>query len=415
MNTFDREHLRNIRAIFVEKTGAAPPRPARRPVRAALILAAALICCLGLTAFAAVRFSSLSGDDLGLEAHYQGDGIVSIQVENRSDRPLTFQPQLKLMRWSTGQEVSTLGGEVSFQDTSFPAHTTGTMTVDLSAAYDLEVLEAPLTDDHYYLVLTNNDFAFGQDWMCTVSFAPTVQAETEVPQPLAPAESDQALVQQVQARLQPYFDDLPTEADLRRAKIHAYFADCQALFQELDVTPVAPADLPLGLDQADPQVIFDPAVPADQQDQLVAVHLHTADGYGLPIGADEHESALVVSAAVPQYQGDTIGGALVPLVYLAAYETASIQSPQDWAFLHGQLLTFAQLEPYKVYDDGRYVCYDVTDLFYTDLEDHVEGILSQRTDHWLDEGIWARIRSIHDYYRDPQVLQDRLYQIDKDS
>ncbi|MDE7030073.1 MAG: hypothetical protein K2P63_08860 [Lachnospiraceae bacterium] len=49
------------------------------------------------------------------------------------------------------------------------------------------------------------------------------------------------------------------------------------------------------------------------------------------------------------------------------YDVNDIESLQDYAFIRGQIQTFEQMEQYKVYEDERYVCYDATDLFYTDL------------------------------------------------
>lgn len=89
-----------------------------------------------MTAFAASLFSSLSGDDLSLSSTYEGNGIVSIQVENKSDKDLNFQKQLKLMRWSTSEEIVPLSDNIIFENTEIKANTSGTMTIDLSAAYD---------------------------------------------------------------------------------------------------------------------------------------------------------------------------------------------------------------------------------------------------------------------------------------
>ena len=171
MEPFTPDRLSHIERRFCEKAGLPYVPRRRRPVRTALVLAAAL-CLLSLTVFAAGLFSPLHGDALSLSARYEGDGIVSVTVENGSDKPLTFQPQLKLMRWSTAQEVEPLpGGEVDFETLQFAPHSEGVMTLDLSHAYDVEALEEPLQNDHYYLLLTNRDFVFGQDWMCSLFFS----------------------------------------------------------------------------------------------------------------------------------------------------------------------------------------------------------------------------------------------------
>lgn len=175
MNSFRKSNLQNIKNIFEEKTGveleSAPVW--RYPIKKYVVIAAVLVCSFTMTAFAASLFSSLSGDDLSLSSTYEGNGIVSIQVENKSDKDLNFQKQLKLMRWSTSEEIAPLSDNIIFENTEIKANTSGTMTIDLSAAYDFSVLEQPLVDDHYYFVLTNNNFLFGRIG-CAVSNLPSL-------------------------------------------------------------------------------------------------------------------------------------------------------------------------------------------------------------------------------------------------
>ena len=190
MEPFTPHRLSRIERRFCEKAGLPYTPRRRRPVRTLTVLAAAL-CLLSLTVFAAGLFSPLHGDALSLSAQYEGDGIVSVTVENGSDKPLAFQPQLKLMRWSTAQEVEPLpGGEVVFADLRFAPRSEGVMTLDLSGAYDVAALEKPLQDDHYYLLLTNQNFLFGQDWICSLFFSDTGE---EPPAPVEPLLPDQAL------------------------------------------------------------------------------------------------------------------------------------------------------------------------------------------------------------------------------
>lgn len=63
-------------------------------------------------------------------------------------------------------------------------------------------------------------------------------------------------------------------------------------------------------------------------------------------------------------------------------------------------MTFEQMERYRGYEDGQYVCYDATDLFYTDLRRYVESMVSQRSDVYFDEQIWERVQNIYNYYRE---------------
>lgn len=176
---FNREHKTRIQGIFEEKTGAvvrserkvSTQNPFRRHF--ALMLALVLVFCFTTGGLAVSRFSSLEEDDLALAAVYEGDGIVQITVKNRSDKDLDFEEQLKVMQWNTSKEVEpTEDGDVIFLGTSIPAGETGTMTINLSLAYDIQRLETPLENgDHYYLVLTNNGFLLGQDWHCSVNFS----------------------------------------------------------------------------------------------------------------------------------------------------------------------------------------------------------------------------------------------------
>ena len=172
MRSFSEENYRNIQSLFTEKTGV--PLRKRRVARAApfVLAAAVLAALLTVTALAADLFSPLAGDDLALGAVYEGDGVVSVHVENRSDKELKFQEQLRLMRWDTSEEIAPKrGAAVRFANTAFAPHTEGVMTLDLSRAYDLAVLDEPLAQGGYYLVLTNSNFVFGQDWICFIHAA----------------------------------------------------------------------------------------------------------------------------------------------------------------------------------------------------------------------------------------------------
>ena len=143
MNSFNRDNLDHIKNIFQGKTGVelSARRPVGRGIRAALVLAAVIACCT-VTALAVGLFSSLDGDDLALSAVYEGDGIVAIRVENRSDKVLQFQETLKLMRWTTGETVPCFG-DAAFGGTKIEPHSSGVMTIDLSGAYDIGMLEEP--------------------------------------------------------------------------------------------------------------------------------------------------------------------------------------------------------------------------------------------------------------------------------
>ena len=404
MDKFDLEHLENIRTIFEKKTGATlPAGRTRAPMKLGLVLAAVLVCGLTMTAFAAGMFSSLSGDELRLAAEYQGDGVVSIQVENLSDRDLHFEPRLKLMLWSTGEEVTPVSDQVVFTGTEIGAQDSGVMTIDLSRAYDIAALEEPLSDDHYYFVLTNNNFAFGQDWMCTVSFSqPAEQTVTDEEEPVEPTvvetEGD------VPEELSPYLEQCITGAPGDRQAIAIYLSKVQEVLSELDVqavSPVSPLELTVDME---PGTVFDDTVPADKQAGITGLQYRALDQAQVPVGATRQDSLLTLSVLVPQRKGDMDGGADLPLIYVAVYNREDTQNSENHAFIRGHLLTFEEMEPYKVYADEKYVCYEVTDFFFSDLQQYVAAFRSQRKDIYYDEQVWERIENFYAYYRDRDTL-----------
>lgn len=313
-----------------------------------------------------------------------------------------FQSTLKLMRWSTSEEVEPLPGKVSFSNTEIPAHASGTMVIDLSGSYDISLLETPiLDDDWYYFVLTNNNFVFGQDWMCPVEFAEPIPTVKVDPTPITPADADPELVAKITEELRPYFESYTLDVDERNRLADEYLELCQKLLGQLDVTVVpSVSPMELTLIDSDESVLFDPTVPADMQLQLTGLHRRSTDGYDKMIGSYAEENAIVLSAYIPQRKGETDGGVDIPLIYIFTYEKSEIKTPQDYAFIRGQLMTFEQMEQYKVYEDEQYICYDASDLFYTDLRQYVESMVSQRSDVYFDEQVWERVQNIYNYYRE---------------
>ena len=106
MRSFSEKNYRNIQSLFTEKNRRAAPKTPRRAAAPFVLAAAVLAALLTVTALAADLFSPLAGDDLALGAVYEGDGVVSVHVENRSDKELKFQGQLRLLRWDTSEEIA---------------------------------------------------------------------------------------------------------------------------------------------------------------------------------------------------------------------------------------------------------------------------------------------------------------------
>ena len=219
MSRFTKKNLHNIRQTFEEKTGVNlnEGRPAS-PKKTKYLLLAAALCALLLASCARTLFSGLNGDDLSLKGTYLGDGIVSIEVVNRSDKALEFQKQVKLMGWRNGEVEPLSGGTVRVENTRFPAHSGGTMLVDLSEAYDIKALEngtwGTREETGYYLVLTNHDFLFGHDWMCFFHFSEPVEETTTEPETQpepAPAQNLDGITDDLKSYFEDtYLDEPPT-------------------------------------------------------------------------------------------------------------------------------------------------------------------------------------------------------------
>ncbi|MCM1099087.1 MAG: M23 family metallopeptidase, partial [Ruminococcus flavefaciens] len=148
--------------------------PVRKPVRQRIgrlaLAAGSLLCFFLLCAFTYARFSELNGDDAAFAPAYQGDGKFEIVVFNESDKELRLQDSVKVMQWSTGEEVEGDSGKIRMTGLSIPPCAQGIVTIDLSEGYDVAAMEENLPEGDYYFILTNDRFAFGQTWMCFFDF-----------------------------------------------------------------------------------------------------------------------------------------------------------------------------------------------------------------------------------------------------
>ena len=111
---------------------------------------------------------------------------------------------------------------------------------------------------------------------------------------------------------------------------------------------------------------FDERVDADRQYLLAGEHLYSVDAWFKMIVRYPMEEALTLEAYIPDGRGDLNDGFIgVPLLYIVTYETSAIRE-DSLAFLYGQLLDFTEMERYKIYEDDRYACYEISPLLYTD-------------------------------------------------
>lgn len=397
MSEFKKENLENIKGIFEQRTGVSLPkrRRIRRPVKLALVLAAVLLC-LSITAFAGMQFSVLEGDDLALNGVYEGEGIVAITVENRSDKLLEFEEKFYLNRW-LGSSVAVDMEAVRFENTTFAPKSKGVMRIDLSDACDVSMLEQPLAaGDHYYFLLTNNGFAFGQDWMCGIDFAPRAEENTEVVLPddlYTEPSSSEAGRKEVEESLRFYFENVSLDIVQRRQQAYEYidaYTELLAEFEGEVIASVSPCLPGNRIDITKP--LFSVAVPEGEWG-IGSFHTWTSVDADYRLIATEEEDAYVVEAVI-----DTAGGQLsVPMLFILSYERERI-SDDAYAFIHGRLITFAELEQYKVFEDEGKVSYEVSALIYDDPAAYVRAIDEQDGDTDLDEAAAEEFVAMREYY-----------------
>lgn len=386
----------------------------RTPQKWLALLLVAAILALGLVACAPMLFSSISGDDLSLGAKYVGNGIVEITVENRSAKVLNFQPKLKLQRWSDGEEIPAKG-KVTFKNTQFGPKSSGVMTVDLSNAYDLDELETPLLNDRYYFLLTNNNFYFGQDWICSVSFSEEDHMDAPAyPVQPSPAEADPALVRRVDPDLRAFFEESILTDKAKRAEITmAYYERCAEVIRASGkkvIHPVSPApifltaDFPAG-------TILDENVPEKIQYQLIGLTVSSMDSYAFPVGASWEDTAYIFSVIVPQKAAELseAAGDAIQVTYVMAFDSEQAAQPDAYTMIRGQLVPLSELLPDTVYQDKQYTAFNVTQYFFTDLDTHIGAFRQHRTDLFFNEDVLERIHNGYAYLREA-VKEMYLYE-----
>lgn len=409
MSRMTKQNLNNIKDRFERETGAElKPAHSRIPIRKVLVLAAVIALGILMTAFTYPLFSALDEDELSLWGTYMGNGIVSVRVENASDKVLEFK-DVKLFSWNDGEVEKLPGGEVIMGNPRFEPHSEGCLTVNLSGAYDIEALETTVPgkpkESWYYLLLTNNSFLFGHDWMCSFHF---VEEEYVAESQSAQAENAAAqTMNQIEEDLQFYFED--AYYDVLAAfneKNFEYQQKVQEILMRTEGTLVRPVDPMLLVQRPESGVIYDASVPEEEQYRLVNQGYRSLDGYQRMVGSQfsgvTSDFSLQLGGIIPLEQGQ-IDGTGIPLVYLFTYDAQAVKQEGAYAFIYGQILTFSQLEADKVYEDEQYVVYEVTDLFYTDLDAYLDTFVSGNS-VYFDEAIRQRLHNIRDFYRNDDNL-----------
>ncbi len=174
MAKFSKTNLHNIKSIIREETGVNMGKATvlyNDAVRKYALVTGCLLCLASLSAFAYYKFSGINGDEAAFSSVYLGDGKYEIIITNLSDHELKLQDNVKVMQWSTGEPVDGNPDLIRFDSDTIEPNSTGVIKIDISEGYDVERMRENIGDgDWYYFVLTNNNFAFGQDWMCSFDF-----------------------------------------------------------------------------------------------------------------------------------------------------------------------------------------------------------------------------------------------------
>ncbi len=420
MSRLTKQNYHNIQCIFEEKTGV-DLNPEHQYVpgsgrRFAVVLLAA-VCCLVLASCAYLLFSPLNGDALSLRGSCR-DGVVSVLVVNGSEKELRFQEQVKLMSWKEG-EIPASGGKAVFSNTVFGPHSSGTMTIDLREAYPITELGQGRAPNDLYLILTNHNFQFGHDWICSIEMEGSGKSSGQetVPAIAVSPEAGAGTMEvtgagEVPEALRFYFEEhyLDQIPAFNPANVD-YMVAVQELLAGQKGIQVHSVDPLLVLDDPEPGVIFDPGLPEDEQRQLIMQNHMTMDSFNRMVSSvfpgDGMDCALMVRVPLPQYQGQTDGGiGDFKLLYYFTFMTQEIQQKDAYAFVYGRVLTFPEMDPYKVYQDEQYTVYDLTDLFYTDVDQYLDEFLgAYGGEVYWDEQVCQRVQNIYAYYRNRENLR----------
>ena len=363
-------------------------------LRRIAVLAAILIVILSLCAFTYSYFSTLAGDNLILTATYAGDGIVLALVENQSDRDLHLEPVVKLLYYSDKDPVATTGDTPMITGLTIPANSKQTVRIDLRNAYDLYELEHTY-NDFILLQVTNKGFKPGQKWNCIVSFRS--EGSDYVPQYVTTGDTKRA--EGVIPSLKAYFENFTPDVFARWADTPNYLELVEQELSQVQGNIVVPAD---------------PYYYWDLEGYHTLVQSSCFDGYNKLLGRNDTEKIKHISLFVPRLLDSKKldGTQEIPIFYFWIFAKSDIQSLDDYAFIRGNLLTFHEIDQYKVFEDDDYVIYELHHLVYSDLRNYVEEMLIQNDSIYFNADIWERVQRFYDTYNDQERLKSCIKPLD---
>lgn len=398
MNRMQKHNLYHIKRTFEKKTGIGliPASSkeqtefeeniaTRKRLPRVALIAAIVTVFVTLTAFAVTIFSTWAGDSLTITASYYGDGIVWVEITNQSDKDLKLEPKMKLYYYSTQKLVESTAEEPYIENLTIPANSTEKVRLDLRRTYDVEALENS-KNDFYYLQMTNDSFLLGQKWSCMVSF---VLSDYVTPWYEL---SDERCLEGALPSLKSYYKNFTWDVFARWPDAFDYMELVQAELAKVDGNVV--------------RTSMEGYLEWDGYDWMRGGTTSVFDPYNKLMGIDDTEHFRAIGVTVPCMldDGSFNGQWSIDLFFPYCYAKADIQSPQDYAFVRGHLLTFEEMEQYKVYEDDKNVVYEMHEFFYTDLHTYVQDMLLQRDDIYFTEDTWKRIENFYNHFRDKEKL-----------
>ena len=401
MSKIQKHNISNIKRCFERSTGVrlvkymqqSERETAHRNIknRKLFLVTAIVSLSLLLVAFTWNIFSPRDGDALTLDAVYEGNGIVKITVENHSHKQLEFQPQTKLFKWITDEEVPMLTDAIEYDNLSIDPNSVEILTLDLSNAYDLTLLESSLATEWYYLILTNQNFADGQTWKCSVHFGAEQLGSEKTDEPRYQIE--EAILSNIDEELRFYFEDDYYDIFAGNPLHYKYLQKVQEMMQRTRKNVVGSVDTLLYLEPIKDGVVLDENSDLERPYQLRSTWPTVHDEFGKLVGFmdDQHVRKITVN---------TEDGWLFPIMYLATYWKEEI-TENSCTFIYGQIVDFKDLAPYLVYENETYCMYDVTHLFYTDLRAYFEEVVNMDPDYYENaERYWDRIQNVYTYTKE---------------